>query len=62
MLKRRTEAEIRAYAEGYSTCFGEFVKAINSNKSLSAAINKMYMLMTEVNNAIPKEGENNDGR
>lgn len=59
-MRKRTNAEIKAYVEGYSKCFGDFVKSINTSGNLSDAINKMYQLMTAVNNAIPKEGENND--
>lgn len=59
-MRKRTNAEIKAYVEGYSKCFGDFVKSINTSKSITDAINNMYLLMTAVNNAIPKEGENND--
>lgn len=56
-LIRRTDAEIKAYAEGYYDAFKKFCECLHE-RPLTKAIRKMQVYVDAVNNVIMrKEGE-----
>lgn len=52
---KRTEAEIRAYVDGYNACFKQFKECLKGRKSLMDAIRKMELFVTTVNGCVENE-------
>lgn len=57
----RTDAEIKAYIDGYNDCFKQFCECFKGRKSLNDAIKKMELYREAVNNVVEKE-KNHDMR
>lgn len=60
-MKMRTEAEMKAYVDGYNACFNQFIeylKGINENP-LHEIVSNMYVMKAAVNAVVEKE-ENDD--
>lgn len=56
-MERRTDAEIKAYADGYNDAFERFCECLKE-RPLSKAFRKMQVYVDAVNNVIMrKEGE-----
>lgn len=53
----RTEAEIKAYADGYNDCFKQFKKCLQGRKSVVDSIRKMELFVTAVNSCVEEDGE-----
>lgn len=51
-IRKRTEEEIKAYAQGYNACFNEFEKQAEKDNYLDKAIYKVGILKTAVNACI----------
>lgn len=56
-MNMRTDAEIKAYIDGYNACFKQFCECFKGRKSLSDAIKKMELYRVAVNNVIEKGDE-----
>ena len=57
-MRMRTEAEIKAYVDGYNACFNAFCEYLKGRKSVIDAVRKMHMLKSAVNACIEtKESE-----
>lgn len=54
-MKQRTEAEIRAYVDGYNACFEQFTECLKGRKSLMDAVRKMHALKAAVNAVVEDE-------
>ena len=55
-LIRRTDAEIKAYADGYNDAFERFCECLKE-RPLTKAIKKMQVFVDAVNNIIEPKGE-----
>lgn len=56
-MNKRTDAEIKAYIDGYNDCFKQFCECFKGRKSLNDAIKKMELYRVAVNNVIEKGDE-----
>lgn len=52
-MERRTDAEIKAYVDGYNDAFKRFCECLKE-KPLTNAIRKMRVFVDAVNNVIQK--------
>lgn len=52
---KRTEAEIKAYIDGYNACFKQFKECLKGRKSVMDAIRKMDLFVTAVNSCVESE-------
>ena len=59
-MRARTEAEIKAYADGYNACFKQFKECLKGRKSVIDSIRKMELFVTAVNNCLEVKDEQND--
>lgn len=50
-MRARTEAEIKAYADGYKACYKEFCQCLKNNTA-EQAIKKMGVFVVVVNNCV----------
>ena len=50
-MRARTEAEVKAYADGYKACYKEFCRCLK-NHTAEQAIKKMGVLVVVVNNCV----------
>ena len=50
-MKARTEAEVKAYADGYKACYKEFCQCLKNNTA-EQAIKKMGVFVVVVNNCV----------
>ena len=57
-MNRRTEGEIKAYAEGYTKCYNDFTEYLKGRKSVADAVRKMDVLLTAVKAVVEQEAEN----
>lgn len=60
-MKIRTDAEIKAYADGYNAAFNQFKECLKGRKSVVDAVRKMEVFVDAVNNVIVQNGEREDG-
>lgn len=60
-MRIRTDAEIKAYADGYNDAFNQFKECLKGRKSLVDALKKMQVFVDAVNNVITPNGEGEDG-
>ena len=60
-MRIRTDAEIKAYADGYNDAFNQFKECLKGRKSLADALKKMQVFVDAVNNVITPNGEREDG-
>ena len=59
---KRTEAEIKAYADGYNDCFKQFKKCLQGRKSVVDSIRKMELFVTAVNGCVESEPQTERSR
>lgn len=57
---KRTEAEIKAYVDGYNACFKQFKECLKGRRSLMDAIRKMDLFVAAVNGCVETERENDE--
>ena len=50
-MEARTEAEVKAYADGYKACYKEFCQCLKNNTA-EQAIKKMGVFVVVVNNCV----------
>ena len=50
-MKARTEAEVKAYADGYKACYKEFCQCLKNNTA-EQAIKKMGVFVVVINNCV----------
>ena len=60
-MRIRTDAEIKAYADGYNDAFNQFKECLKGRKSVVDAVRKMQVFVDAVNNVITPNGEREDG-
>lgn len=60
-MRIRTDAEIKAYADGYNDAFNQFKECLKGRKSFVDALKKMQVFVDAVNNVITPNGEREDG-
>ncbi len=60
-MRIRTDAEIKAYADGYNAAFNQFKECLKGRKSVSDSVRKMQVFVDAVNNVITSNGEREDG-
>lgn len=51
-MRARTEAEIKAYIDGYNACYKQFTECLKGRKSVVDAVKKMNLFLTAVNNCV----------
>lgn len=51
-MRARTEAEVKAYADGYNACYKQFKECLKGRKSVLDAVRKMDLFVEAVNNCI----------
>ncbi len=51
-MRARTEAEVKAYADGYNACYKQFKECLKGRKSVYDAVRKMDLFVTVVNNCV----------
>ena len=51
-MRARTEAEIRAYVDGYNACYKQFCEELSIHRPLAESIEKMKMFWVVVNNCV----------
>ena len=51
-MRARTEAEVKAYADGYNACYKQFKECLKGRKSVCDAVRKMDLFVTVVNNCV----------
>lgn len=59
-MKIRTDAEIKAYVDGYNAAYNQFLKCFEGRKNLIEAIKKMEIFVATVNGIVGWEGEDDD--
>lgn len=52
---KRTEAEIKAYVDGYNDCFMRFKECLKGRKSVIDSIRKMELFVVAVNSCVESE-------
>lgn len=57
---KRTEAEIKAYVDGYNDCFWRFKECLKGRKSVIDSIRKMELFVMAVNGCVETERENDE--
>ena len=57
---KRTEAEIKAYVDGYNDCFKQFKECLKGRRSLMDAIRKMDLFVAAVNICVETERKDNE--
>lgn len=60
-MRIRTDAEIKAYADGYNDAFNQFKECLKGRRSLVDALKKMQVFVDAVNNVIIQNGVGEDG-
>lgn len=60
-MRIRTNAEIKAYADGYNDAFNQFKECLKGRKSVVDAVRKMQVFADAVNNVVAPNGEIEDG-
>ena len=61
MLRQRTEAEMKAYVDGYTACFLMFVEYLKNSQNRNDIVKvtqKMHVIVQAVENALCKEDTN----
>lgn len=61
MLRQRTEAEMKAYVEGYGACFLMFVEYLKDSQDRNDIVKvtqKMHVIVQAVENALCEEVSN----
>lgn len=48
-MKQRTDAEIKAYVDGYNDCFRQFKECLRGRKSVADSVRKMQVFVSVVN-------------
>lgn len=56
-MRIRTDAEIKAYADGYNDAFNQFKECLTGRKSVNDSIRKMQVFVAAVNSVITPNGE-----
>lgn len=56
-MRIRTDAEIKAYADGYNDAFNQFKECLKGRRSVIDALKKMQVFVDAVNNVITPNGE-----
>lgn len=51
-MRMRTEAEIKAYVDGYNDSFKRFCECLKGRKSVMDAVRKMRVSLEAVNNVL----------
>lgn len=51
-MRMRTEAEIKAYVDGYNDCFKRFYECLKGRRSVMDAVRKMRVSLEAVNNVL----------
>lgn len=59
---KRTEAEIKAYVDGYNDCFRQFKECLKGRKSVIDSIRKMELFVMAVNSCIESEPQTERNR
>jgi hypothetical protein len=60
-MRIRTDAEIKAYTDGYNDAFNQFKECLKGRKSVADAVRKMQVFADAVNNVVATNGEIEDG-
>ena len=57
-MRARTQEEIKAYVEGYNSCFERFCEILDKGRNYNReAINRMKIFVTAVNSVVEVEEE-----
>ena len=51
-MRARTEAEIKAYADGYNACYKQFCECLKENIPKWKAVKKMELFVTAVTSCV----------
>lgn len=51
-MRARTEAEIKAYVDGYNACYKQFCECLKENTPKWKAVKKMELFVTVVSNCV----------